>query len=190
MASNIIGCTYDVLGDPCLRVCSRQDVNKFIWVVYVINLQRIVDVLQHSWGFAIVFDSTTHQSTSYLDLHFYVFIKEHNTIINFHGCALPMFDRHTNEIMFNMVNKFLTTLCPNWMVRLIGLASDGVRNMIGHISSIVTRLDIAMHDDCPLTRIWCGAHQLDLIMEHIMNDVVKERLFTIMTGFIIHITRQ
>jgi hypothetical protein len=30
MASNIIGCTYDVLGDPCLRACSHQDVSKFI----------------------------------------------------------------------------------------------------------------------------------------------------------------
>jgi hypothetical protein len=45
MASNIIGCTYDVLGDLCLCACSHQDVNKFIWVVCVINLQRIVDVL-------------------------------------------------------------------------------------------------------------------------------------------------
>ncbi len=51
MASNIIGCTYDVLGDPCLRVCSRQDVNKFIRVVCAINLQCIVDVLRHPWGF-------------------------------------------------------------------------------------------------------------------------------------------
>ncbi|CAK9230317.1 unnamed protein product [Sphagnum troendelagicum] len=45
MASNIIGCTYNVLGDLCLCACSRQDVNKFIWVVCVINLQCIVDIL-------------------------------------------------------------------------------------------------------------------------------------------------
>ncbi len=84
-----------------------------------------------------------------------------------------MFDRHTDEVMFNMVNKFLTMLCPNWRIRLIGLASDGARNMTSRVAGIVTRLDATMHDDCLLTRIWCGAHQLDLVMEHIMNDVKK-----------------
>lgn len=190
MVSNIIGCTYNVLGDLCLHACSRQDVSKFIRVVYAINLQRIVDVLRCSWGFSTAFNFATHKSTSYLDLRFCVFIEEHNTIVNLHGCVLPMFDRHTGEIMFDMVNKFLTVFCLDWMIHFIGLASDGARNMIGHVVGVVTRLDVAMHDDCPLIRIWCGVHQLYLVMEHIMNDVVKERFFTIMTGFITHITRQ
>ncbi|CAM6016713.1 unnamed protein product [Sphagnum balticum] len=151
----------------------------------------INDKAQFSYsGFSIVIDFATHQSTSYLDLRFCVFIEEHSTIVNLHGCALPMFDRHTNEVMFNMVSKFLTVFCPDWTIRLIGLASDGARNMTGRIVGVVTQLDVAMHDDYPLTRIWCGAHQLDLVMEHIMNDVVKDRFFIIMTGFIIIITRQ
>jgi len=101
-----------------------------------------------------------------------------------------MFDRHIGEVMFDMFNKFLTVLCPNWTICLIGLAFKGVCNMTGHIAGIVIRLDVAMHDKCPLTRIQCGVHQLDLVMEHIMNDVVKERFFTIMTDFITHITCQ
>jgi hypothetical protein len=60
-----------------------------------------------------------------------------------------MFDRHTGEIMFNTVSKFLTVLCLNWMIRFIGLASDGAPNMTSRIVGVVTRLDIAMHDDCP-----------------------------------------
>ncbi len=101
-----------------------------------------------------------------------------------------MFDRHIGEVMFDMVKKLLTVFCLDWMIRLIGLVSDGVRNMTDRIVGIVSQLDVAMHDDYPLTRIWCGAHQLDLVMEHIMNNVVKERFFTIMTGFITHITCQ
>jgi hypothetical protein len=100
-----------------------------------------------------------------------------------------MFDRHTSEVMFDMVSKFLVVLYPNWTICLIGLASDGACNMIGRVVGVVTRLDADMHDDCPLTQIWCGAHQLNLVMEHIMNNVVKEHFFTIMTNFIIHITR-
>jgi hypothetical protein len=92
--------------------------------------------------------------------------------------------------MFDMVCKFLTVLYPDWTIHLISLASNGARNMTDHVVGIVTWLDAAMHDNCPLTQIWGGAHQLDLVMEHIMNNVVKERLFTIMTGFITHITHQ
>jgi hypothetical protein len=101
-----------------------------------------------------------------------------------------MFDRHTGDIMSTMVNKFLTVLCPDWTIRLLGLTSDGARNMTGRVVGVVTRLDAAMHNDCSLIRIWCGAHQLDLVMEDIMNNVIKERFFSVMTGFITHLTRQ
>ncbi len=123
-------------------------------------------------------------------MRFCVFIEEHSTIVNLHGCVLPMFDRHTDEVMFDMVSKFLIMLYLDWMIRLIGLASNGAHNMTSRIASVAIRLDVAMHDDCPLTWIWCGAHQLDFVMEHIMNDVFKECFFIIMTGFIIHITCQ
>jgi hypothetical protein len=38
MAFELIGCTYDVLGNPGLRACSRHEINNFIWVVCTINL--------------------------------------------------------------------------------------------------------------------------------------------------------
>jgi hypothetical protein len=152
MFLSIISCTYEVLGDPCLRAYSCQDVSKFIWVVCAINLQHITDVLWRSY-FSIVLDFATHQSTMYFNLRFCVFIEEDSTIVNLHGCALPMFDSHTGEVMFDMVNKFLTMLYPDWTIHLIGLASDGPRNMTGRIVGVVSRLDATMHDDCPLTQI-------------------------------------
>jgi hypothetical protein len=98
MASNVIGCTYDVLGNPALRSCSRQDVSKFIRAVCcAVNLQRIAHHLRNAWGFSIALDSATHQSTSYLDFRFRILVKECSDIINLHGCALPMFDRHTGK---------------------------------------------------------------------------------------------
>ena len=47
-----------------------------------------------------------------------------------------------------------------------------------------------MNEACQLTRIWCGAHQLDLVMEFIMSNVIKERFFSVLTEFISHLTRQ
>ena len=190
MASEVITCTYDVLDDPRLRHCRRQDVSNYIRVVCAVNLQHISDILCQSWGFSLALDSATHHSTSYLDIRFRVFVKKEGTIVGVHGCALPMFDRHTGEVMFDIVAKFLNVLCPEWKIRLIGVASDGARNMTGRVAGVVTRLASAMHENCPLTRIWCGAHQLDLVMEYIMNNVVKERFFGTMTAFITHLTRQ
>jgi len=135
-------------------------------------------------------DSATHQSTSYLDVRFRIFMPAFYNIVNLHVVALPMFDWHTSEVMFQMVVFFLDVFCPSWKVHLLGVSSNGTYNMTGHVSGVVTRLSNAMHNECPLTRVWCGAHQLDLVMEHIMDTIVKERFFTVMTGFITHLTRQ
>ena len=95
------------------------------------------------------------------------------------------------EVMFTMVDSFLSVLCPDWKIRLLGVTcSDGARNMTGHVAGVVTRIDNAMHEACQLTRIWCGAHQLDLVMEYIMSHIIKQRFFSVLTGFITHLTRQ
>ncbi|CAM6015847.1 unnamed protein product [Sphagnum balticum] len=100
---------------------------------HVFDSEVELNVVMH-----LLLDYDIHQSTSYLDLHFHVFIKEHSTIVNLHGSVLPMFDRHISKVMFNMVNKFLTMLYLDWTICLIGLASDGARNMTNRIVSIAT----------------------------------------------------
>ena len=105
MTSEIIACTFDVMGDPRLQHCCWQDVSNYIRVVCAVNLQQISDILCRSWGFSLALDSATHQSTTYLDIRFRVFVKEQGNIVCLHGCALPMFDRHTGELMFDMVLK-------------------------------------------------------------------------------------
>ncbi len=190
MAFELISCTHDVLGNLGLHACSRDEISNFVRVVCAINLQQIADLLRRSWAFSLALDFATHQSTSFFDLRFQVFIPNYHSIINLHGCALPMFGRHTGDIMSTMVNKFLTVLYPDWTICLFGLTSNGACNMTGRVANVVTRLNVTMHSDCYLIRIWCGAHQLDLVMEDIMNNVIKEQFFSIMTGFIAHLTRQ
>jgi hypothetical protein len=113
MAFELIGCTYAVLSNPGLHACSRDEISNFIWVVCAVNLQQIVDLLRHSWTFSLALDFATHQSTSFLDLCFRVFIPNYHSIVNLHGCALPMFDCHTRDIMSTMVSKLLIVLCPD-----------------------------------------------------------------------------
>jgi hypothetical protein len=61
-----------------------------------------------------------------------------------------MFDCHTGDIMSMMVSKFLTVLCPDWTIHLLGLTSDEAHNMTGRVAGVVTYLDAAMHNDCSL----------------------------------------
>lgn len=72
---------------------------------------------------------------------------------------------------------------------MLGVSSDGARNMTGRAAGVVTRLQNYMHEDCPLLR-WCGAHQQDLVMEHIMTNVVGDTFFNTMLRFISHLSRQ
>ncbi|CAK9231584.1 unnamed protein product [Sphagnum troendelagicum] len=69
-ASNILSCTYIVLHNPVLRVCSRHDVANYIRVVCDVNLQPIARHLRRAWAFSIAMDFATHQRTSYLDVRF------------------------------------------------------------------------------------------------------------------------
>lgn len=91
MVTNIISCMYKVMSDPSLCFCTCHHVSSFVRVVYAVNLQLIFDILRSSWAFSLALDFTTHQSTLYFDLCICVYVEEHHTIANLHGCVLPMF---------------------------------------------------------------------------------------------------
>jgi hypothetical protein len=97
MATNIINYTYKVLSDPSLCFYTHDHMSSFMRIVYVVNLQCISNILWRLWAFLLALDSTTHQNTSYLDLHIRVYMEEHHTIANLHGCTLPISDIQVNS---------------------------------------------------------------------------------------------
>ena len=112
MTANLIGAAYDVLANPSLRACGDHLVASYVAVQCAANFQRISDLLRRSWTFSIALDGATHQGTSYLDLRARVY--DGFVLHNFHIYALPMFERHTGEVMFNMVEISLSVICPDW----------------------------------------------------------------------------
>lgn len=137
MAENIMRHTTEVFEIPS-RTLARKEVGRMMRVASAANLQKISLLLNDAWAFSIAIDSATHHSTSYLDLRFRIYSKKHRNIFNLHGCAIPMRDRHTGEVMFDMLVKFLRVLCPKWKVSMLGIASDGARNMTGRATGVVT----------------------------------------------------
>ena len=133
------------------------------------NYEIIRKILKHVWAFSIAMDAGTKASVSYLDVRLRITIE--GKLYNLHLVALPMTESHTGENTFLLIAKFLDALCNNWKSKLISVSTDGASNMHGRFQGAVTRLD----DVClpGFYRIWCGAHQLDLVIQSIFVKMLS-----------------
>ena len=112
-------------------------------------------------------DVSTHRRHAFFDLRLRLYW--HDRLLNLHLVALPMFDRHTAENMFNMIAKLMDALFPNWRVKLIGVLSDGENTMTGRHRDLVTRLVSAAEYN--VLRVWCAPHQIDIISKHSADGI-------------------
>ena len=178
--------TKELTGMACYGGCNRRKVAVYLRVMCASNLQILGDCLARCWAFSLALDGATHQSTSYLDIR--VRFCTPDGLHNCHLLALPLNDRHTGEAMFEMVVNVLDVIRPGWKDSLIGIATDGARNMTGRHAGLVTRLDRCTGPG--FIRVWCGAHQLDLIMADIYGKMLQQDFFSVLTVLIGYLRRQ
>ena len=113
-----------------------------------------------------------------------MFFHLKGVLYNLYILAIPMFNRHTSENMFNLVNKFLNTICLNWHAKLIGVGSNEENSMTGHFRGVVTHLE--QEAVFKLYRTWCGLHQLN----HTYEKLFDGEVLTILNTFIAHLRQQ
>ncbi|KAH8933356.1 hypothetical protein BDL97_18G026700, partial [Sphagnum fallax] len=166
--SRLAQLTKELTGMACYSGCNRRKVSSFLR------------------AFSLALDGATHQSTSYLDIR--VRFWADDNIHNFHLLALPMNERHTGQSMFDMIVKVLDVIFPGWRDSLIGVATDGAKNMTGRHVSLLTFLDNATGPN--FIRVWCGAHQLDLIMADVYDNLLKEDFYSNLVSLIGYLRRQ
>jgi hypothetical protein len=106
-----------------------------------------------------------------------------------HLIAIPLRTSHTGSQMAQLVDKVMVELCGNdWKANLIGISTDGARNMTGKWRGAVTLL---AEGTLPgFFRVWCAAHQLDLVVQDIMSSLCSETFYTCLTSLISHLRRQ
>jgi len=97
-----------------------------------------------------------------------------------------MFEQHTGENMFILVCRFLNVLCPQWQTQLIGIGSDGANGLTRHLQGVVTRL-VKESSNTKFYRVWCGLHQLDLVLKHAYTELWDNEVVEIMKKFIAHL---
>ena len=83
------------------------------------------------WDFSIALDMSTHQGVFYLNTWIRLYWKVDT--LNLHLVSIPVFDRHTDENMFNVSAKFFDCICQEWREILVGIATDGAHSMTGRI---------------------------------------------------------
>jgi len=74
-------------------------------------------------------------------------------------------------------------------MQLIGVGSDGASSMTGQFQGVVTRLADSS-ENTKFYRVWCGLHQLDLVLKHAYTDLWENEVVNIMKKFIAHLRLQ
>ncbi|KAH6577372.1 hypothetical protein BASA60_004062 [Batrachochytrium salamandrivorans] len=165
---------------------SDVTVSNYIRMCMAASLQKLSEILGTTWAISIAFDCSTHQSRSYLDVRVRFFYE--NRICNYHLIALPMFERHTGANMSDLIVKFFDALFPDWKSAIVGLSTDGDRSMTGRIRGTVTRIEQMLLPGA--VRVWCGLHQLDLVMQAVFEAAFDETFLGLLTKLIGLLRRQ
>jgi hypothetical protein len=161
MASRMVQLVRDESGLGICGGCRELIASKYTRFACAVDLQILSEALEHVSGFSIALDSSTLHGMSYLDVR--IRFSLHDVIYNFHILALPLFDRHTGEDMSDVLVQFLNAFYPQWRDILVGSSTDGARSMTGNLGGLSTRF--GQCSPAKLIRIWCGLHQLDLVMQ-------------------------
>lgn len=165
---------------------SDTTVATYIRICMAASLQKLSEIMVTCWAMSIAFDCSTHQTRSYLDLRVRFFHVDR--ICNYHLIALPMFERHTGANMSDLIVKFLDALFPEWKSTIVGISTDGDRSMTGRIRGVVTSIERMLQPGC--VRVWCGLHQLDLVMQKMFEAAFDERYLGVLTKLIGYLRRQ
>ena len=186
MASRIVQMTRDRTGLASIGLASEGKVTSYVRIACALNLQKISEVMASAWTFSIAMDMSTHMSTSYLDIRIRLFTG--GAVHNFHLLAIPMFSRHTGEEIFLHAVKALDVICPRWRDIIISISTDGERKMTGRVQGVATRFEQVAKPG--FFRLWCGLHQLDIVLQAFFKAIMNEEFYTLLTGLISYLRRQ
>lgn len=112
-------------------------ISKYARYACAVNLQKVYKPLENSQTFSVNFYMSTHMNTSYLDIRIHSHIMKYG-IINLHVLAVPLYEPHAVQVIFDTATRALDVLCPFWQSIIIGVSTDGEKKMPSHITGLVT----------------------------------------------------
>jgi hypothetical protein len=183
----IVSKTRETTGIGSIGNISKGKVIQYVRYLCAMNFNSLSSLLSDRvWAFSIAFDGGNKSNQSYVDVRIRFCVE--TQLCNLHLIALPFHERHTGLNMYNLIKKFLDALCPRWTDKLIGISTDGASNMTGRYQGVVTYLC----NDTPhlVYRVWCGAHQLDLVVQSATRKLLDGEFVQYVTNMTGNLRRQ
>ena len=177
------------LGLGFLRSVTEKKVRNWAKTVVVLSLDCFAKILRSTecWCFAIAIDTATHNATCYFDIRVRVVVN--GALRNYHLIACPFSGAHTGQNMFDLVQGIMGSLAGDtWTRKLIAVTTDGAANMVGRYRGVVSLLEKACSHS--IYRVWCGAHQLDLVVQECVAKGLSETFYSKLTALINYLRRQ
>lgn len=164
-------------------------VGRYVQALTVFSLQAIANILTSPdvWCFSLALDGASHRGKSYIDFRIRTFVK--GSLRNLHLLAVPFIGSHTGQNMYELLCNVLDAIAGTaWKTKLISVATDGAANMVGRARGVVSILERNVPN--PIYRIWCGAHQLDLVVQDTVAKNMHGSFYQQLTSFISFLRRQ
>lgn len=193
LAARQVLCARELLGPDQLSECDEMKVASFVRIAAAANLQRLREVLRESWGWSLVFDLSTVPSTSFFDVR--VRFARGVELHCFHILCLPLLGSETGKQLFDVLRKTLDAICESWTTRLISICLDGALNTADQVRVMFSLLDKHLQAQNPardlrLIHVWCGAHQLDLVVRDSLSAFVDDEFYCTLTAVVGYLRRQ
>ena len=109
-ASRLLQHTKECSRLASIGACSDSTISKYARIACAINLQKVYNLLEEAWTFPVALDMSTHMSTPYLNIRICMHLNRH-VIFNVHLIAVPVYERHTDAVIFDTAAKALDVLC-------------------------------------------------------------------------------
>lgn len=173
------------------RISSVNDtiVANHAHVICTVNLQRLTTIFRENkalWAFSLANDATTHYGSSYLDNRIRIHLN--GKLYDLYVIAIPIFERHTADNIYHLIVQFLNIICSLWRQRLLGIAADSANVMTDEFQGVITHLE--QQTPHKVYRIWCGLHQLDLVMKHAFKGLMDGEVVKLLKKFIHQLREQ
>lgn len=167
---------------------NESKVSSFIRVSLAANMQKLKELLADCWAFSVTLYSATVETSSLFHIRARFVVKGH--LFCFQLPFLSMFGRQTGQNMYDLFEKVMDVVVPNWRDKFLSVSSDGASNMTGRARRVFCLMASNLSPGRQLLRTWCGAHQLDLVFQKAVSKLCDDTFYHTLTSLIRYLRRQ
>lgn len=186
MAEGLASDVKEVTQMSCFIGASRERITHFVRTICASNFQNIATCMRRVYSFGIALDVGAKAGTSYLDIR--ARFTHGSCLVNLHLMAIPLHEGKRAPVLFAAAVKMLDVLVPHWKRQLIGVSTDGEYTMTGSVTGVATQF--ANATTYPCVQVWCGLHQVDLVVQAEYLLLFDEEFVSNLTAMISYLRRQ